>query len=64
MWRHAVMGRGPGPCSEAEFAEAFFANAWKMATVTLKDVMKIYPHSTDEKKTADNLFAYQRFRCV
>ena len=27
-----------------------FANAWKMATVSLKNVMKIYPHSGDDKK--------------
>ena len=26
------------------------SNAWNMATVTLKGVKKIYPHSNDDKK--------------
>ena len=38
------------PCFEAEFAEAFSLTPGRMATVSLKDVMKIYPHSGDEKK--------------
>ena len=38
------------PCFEAEFAEAFSLTPGRMATVSLKNVMKIYPHSGDEKK--------------
>jgi len=33
-----------------EGSGGFLTNVWKMATVSLKNVKKIYPHSTDEKK--------------
>ena len=36
--------------SEAESAEAVSLTPGRMATVSLKNVMKIYPHSGDEKK--------------
>ena len=36
--------------SEVKFAEAVSLTPGRMATVSLKNVMKIYPHSADEKK--------------
>ena len=42
--------RGIAPLFRGEFAEAFSLTPGRMATVSLKNVMKIYPHSGDEKK--------------
>ena len=38
------------PADEAHMAEAFASKPGKMASLTLKNVKKIYPHSGDQKK--------------